>query len=368
VRNRKLLIGAGAALLVTAFLAGVVQLFELRFSGGDIYPAYSSLRSDPFGTKALYESLERVPGAAVARHLKPLGMLEGAEGAVFYTGVNPWSFRYSSQKQLELFEAVLKRGARLVIAFEPVNKPVAAMQQKSKTEERWGLRLSSPPPRTSDKPPADEDEEESSELPRQTLLYFDHLDKSWQTLQSAAGQPAVIARSLGNGSVVLVANGYLLSNEALQANRDTALLASIIGGPVRRFTFDEYHFGVAETGSLAALARKYGLQGLVAGLLLLAALFVWQSSASFLPPREAEDAEVLGKSAVSGFVNLLRRGVPIADLLPLCAKEWRKSLAMGTFCSTEKQKQIEEVLTARGGDPLASYQRISRILAERKTL
>src|SRR6185503_8188212 len=98
----------------------------------------------------------------------------------------------------------------------------------------------------------------------------------------------------------------------------------IIGGATPRFTFDEYHLGVAETGTLAALARKYGLQGLVAAVLLLAALFIWQSSASFLPPREVEEEEVLGKSAVSGFVNLLRRGVPTADLPTLCVKEWRR--------------------------------------------
>jgi hypothetical protein len=172
----------------------------------------------------------------------------------------------------------------------------------------------------------------------------------------------VIARGMGKGSIVLVANAFLLSNAALLSSRDTDLLAAMIGGAARRFTFDEYHFGVEETGSLAALARKYGLQGLAAGLLLLAALFVWQSSASFLPPREVEETEVLGKSAISGFVNLLRRGVRRADLLPLCAKEWRKSLALGSFCSIEKQKQVEDALAAGGADPLTGYQRISRIL------
>src|SRR6202022_2405649 len=97
------------------------------------------------------------------------------------------------------------------------------------------------------------------------------------------------------------------------------------------FTFDEYHFGISDTGSVAALARRYGLSGLAAGLALLFALFVWQNSASFLPPREEVEADILGKSAVSGFVNMLRRGVSHADLLPLCAKEWRRSLAHGPY-------------------------------------
>ena len=83
---------------------------------------------------------------------------------------------------------------------------------------------------------------------------------------------------------------------------------------------------------------------------------------------EVEEAEVLGKSAVSGFVNLLRRGIPTADLLPLCAKEWRKSLALGVFCSIEKRKQVEDALAAGGQDPLTGYQRISRIVGQADSL
>jgi hypothetical protein len=365
VRNRNLLIGA-VAVFAVVFLIGVVELFLLRFEAGDIYPPYSSLRSDPFGTRALYESLEQIPGTAVARHLKPLGMLEGADGLVFYAGADPWTFLFSSKKDLERFEAVLNHGARLIVAFQPVTESIERRGRQSTLEERWGLRLTNRTPRKPD--PGDPDSgEEGGELPRTTILYFDHLDKSWQTLQTTDGQAAVITRKLGNGSIVLVANGYLLSNEALMASRNSELLAVIIGGEAQRFTFDEYHFGVAETGSLAALGRKYGLHGLVAALLLLAALFVWQNSASFLPPRELVEAEVLGKSAVSGFVNLLRRGVSTADLLPLCVAEWRKSLAPGSFRSTEKMKRVEEVVAARGGDPLDTYQRISRVLSERKT-
>jgi hypothetical protein len=347
---RTSVIASCAVLLVAVFLVGIVELFLLRFAAGDVYPPYSSLRADPYGTRALYESLEKIPGAIVVRHLKPLNILEGAAGVVFYAGVHPGTLNFAQKKDLERFETVVQRGARLIIALQPVRDNPEAKLGRSIIEERWGVRLAY-------------SQESEDLLPSQTLLYFDHLDKNWQTLRQAS----VIARGMGKGSIVLVANAYLLSNEALLASRDTDLLAAIIGGPAQRFTFDEYHFGVEETGSLAALARKYGLQSLVAGLLLLAALFVWQSSASFLPPREVEEAEVLGKSAVSGFVNLLRRGVPSTELLPLCAKEWRKSLALGSFCSIEKRKQVEDALAAGGEDPLTAYRRINRILAQRKT-
>jgi hypothetical protein len=277
---------------------------------------------------------------------------------VFYTGVDPWKFRGSSYKTLGQFESVLQHGARLIISFQPRMRAPIGREETGAIAERWGVWLASATP---DKPAEDEQED----LPRETLLYFDHLDNNWQTLYRSTGHPTAIVRRLGNGSIALVANGYLLSNEALLDRRDTVLLASLIRGIAPNFTFDEDHFGISETGSVVALARKYGLSGLAAGLALLFALFIWQSSASFLPPREEVEAEVLGKSAVSGFVNLLRRGVARPDLLPLCAKEWRRSLAAGSYYSSAKLKQVEEV-AASNADPLSAYQQISRILGERK--
>jgi hypothetical protein len=263
----------------------------------------------------------------------------------------------AGNNQLERYESVLKRGARLVLTIQPLRTSPAGKQPKSVVEERWGVRLAYPPAGKSGRAAGDDEDDEDGELPRRTVVYFDLLKPDWRVIQATEGRPTAIERRLGGGTLVLVANAYLLSNEALVANRDSALLAAILGDPSRRYTFDEFHFGIAETGSLAALARKYGLQGFAAALLLLAALFIWQSASSFLPPRDVAEGEVLGKSAVSGFVNLLRRGVPPDQLLALCEKEWRKS--------NPDRRQIEP-LAAGGGDPLAGYLKISRILAERK--
>jgi hypothetical protein len=356
--NRNGLLGMAALAVALIFVTGVVKLFILRFEGGDVYPPYSSLRADPIGMRALYESLAMIPGATVARNLKPLEVLAGTSGVVFYNGVDPWKFRDSSHKTLTQFETLLQHGARLIVSFQPRMEAPTGKGETGVVNERWGVQLANAAPEKSD------DDEEEEGPPRETLLYFDHLDPSWQILYRSTGHATVIVRPLGNGSIALVANGYLLSNEALLESRDTELLASLIRGAAPNFTFDEYHFGISETGSVVALARKYGLSGLAAGLALLFALFVWQSSASFLPPREEAEVEVLGKSAVSGFVNLLRRGVARPDLLPLCAKEWRRSLAPGSYYSSAKLKQVEEV-AAGTGDPVGAYQRISRILAER---
>src|SRR2546429_5355956 len=138
-------IGACVGLFVAVFFVGIVELFLLRFAAGDVYPQYSSLRADRYGTRALYESLEKLPVATVVRHMKPLNLLDGAEGVVFYTGVHPETLWLASNKDLERFEAVVQRGARLIIAFQPVRDKPEAKLGRSIIEERWGVRLAFSP-------------------------------------------------------------------------------------------------------------------------------------------------------------------------------------------------------------------------------
>src|SRR5207237_5433411 len=128
------------------------------------------------------------------------------------------------------------------------------------------------------------------------------------------------------GSIVLAADSYLFSNEALWKERSSELLAWMVG-PSQRVLFDETHLGVEESPGISMLARKYRLHGLFAGLLLLAGLFVWKNATSFIPPYEEtvqrEQPElVAGKDSASGFVNLFRRNLPAPHLLAVFLSEW----------------------------------------------
>jgi hypothetical protein len=156
-----------------------------------------------------------------------------------------------------------------------------------------------------------------------------------------------------------------MSNEALAGQRYTNLLAAAIGGN-RQVIFDEHHLGVAEDGSVAGLARKYHLQGLVAALLLLLALFIWQNATSFLPARVAGPAEgsIAAKDASSGLANLLRRNVPAKALLATCLEQWEKSQHGGRYYSAAKIERVR-ALARREGDPAETYRKVSSILAER---
>jgi hypothetical protein len=154
------------------------------------------------------------------------------------------------------------------------------------------------------------------------------------------------------------------------------LLAWLVGAN-RVVLFDETHLGVAEDPGIATLIRKYRLHGLVIGLLLLAGLFVWKNTIAFVPPYDEASAgpggdAVAGKDSAAGFVNLLRRSIAAADLLPVCFAEWKKGRRPGGADLDQKTERVavllkeEQAKPARERDPAGSYRRISRILAERK--
>ena len=141
------------------FVFGLWRLFALRFETGDVYPFYSTLRSDALGAKAFYAALETLPyGPRVERNfrglarllrppaLKLLGRqqpattpqnLIGAGDTVFLLGTNPrtWPFAFTKDEATEL-EAAARRGARIVLTFAPVeNTPTGPARVPVKTEK-----------------------------------------------------------------------------------------------------------------------------------------------------------------------------------------------------------------------------------------
>ena len=258
-------------LLFISLLVGVIQLFMLRFQAGDIYPPYSSLRSDPLGTRALYESLENFNEISVQRNFHMLHSLKvGPDGVLFYLGVDIPGHDLIPEKISQDLDRMTESGGRLVISYLPVNKkddnacgcekedggadqqgsepdkvnqglnrkldetPITETEDDSENskddspkedasdgkyvsiKEHWGLRYSY----NHNLPAKDQDQkyltfEATSvrpDLPTviswHTNLYFELFDDSWQTLYAVDNKPVIIERSMGDGTLVLCADSY----------------------------------------------------------------------------------------------------------------------------------------------------------------
>lgn len=328
--------------LLAIFGYGLEQVAVAPLETGDVYPPYSSLRSDPLGSKALYESLAALPDLTVERLYKERATLDGARDTMLVLGVDPVAWATVKDKTLEEYEQLVQNGGRLVIAFLPVRPRIEQHESRRAIEDRWHLRLRYRPGLY----------EDTDAVPRQTALSID-ASLDWHPL----AEYGAIARTFGKGAIVIVPDSFPLSNQGLREARDADFIAAL-AGPARRVIFDENHFGVAETGSVTTLMRKYHLEGAIAMLALAAALFLWRNGSSFLPPREAGVADaVTGRDSMEGMTALLHRGVPEKDLLNACFAEWTRSAPRSA-----RSSEVEEAIRANR-DPVDAYRAATRALA-----
>ena len=131
-----------------AFAFGLFELFKLRYEAGDVYPAYSSLRSDPLGVMAFYESLGRMPGVSVRRDFSADNRLPGGREVTYlHLAGSAEEWTELPEELVQEVDGFLARGGRLVITFFP--------------ETRRPFRPSAVPPRPPKKssPPTKADQE-----------------------------------------------------------------------------------------------------------------------------------------------------------------------------------------------------------------
>ena len=380
------------------FAAGLFELFQLRFESGDVYPAYSSLRSDPLGTMALFESLARMPGLTLVRDFSSENRLPPGRGATYlHLAASREEWLWLPEEVVQEIQGFVLNGGRLVIAFLPETsrpfsrvttpppgktappKPAPGSKAASESpllKDRWGVEIG-----FKALPEGDAGKYEPvsvrkrSELPvPDTLdwhsgLIFTNLNSAWEAVYSRGTNPVVIERRFASGSVVILTDCFFLSNEAMVQDRHPDLLAWLVGS-AHTILFDEAHLGLTENPGVVSLMRKYRLHGLIAGIVLLVGLFIWKYSVSFTP-RLGESAgadEIAGKEAAAGFVNLLRRNIAPRDVLGVCFDQWTRTFARRGAVSITRVDQIQAVFAAEAAraksdqDPVRAYQEIQRVL------
>ena len=175
-------------------------------------------------------------------------------------------------------------------------------------------------------------------------LYIQSTKSDWEVLAKARELPVVLQRKFGAGKLILLADSYPLSNVALAAHRNAALVSWLFP---QQWTviFDETHFGIVNHPGVIGLARRYGLDGAFVAILGLAALYLWASRYSLRPVRRARaDSEpaVRGAGGNEIFTNLLRRTLPSTDLCNVCLQIWKQKGPTNSV----KQARLENLLNS----------------------
>jgi hypothetical protein len=340
--------------LLALLVAGLAALFQRRVAQGDVFPVYSSLRSDPLGVRALHDALAEMPGLKVERQYRTIRDDQTAPvPTIIYAGLPYRAWSRLTREEIDPLDAIVRRGGRLVLALradaartkEELESERRAEAERQSQEEkarggkpaaktipvdlrrRWGAEPRERVPREREAGAAATPEALALGLPdavgwRSELTLGLDAEAEWRVIYRRNGEPVLAERRLGGGTLVLITDSYFLSNEALQKERSPTLLAWVIGSQ-RRVVFDETHLGVVAQPGVAALARRYGLSGAFGLLLILAILFVWRQTLPLVPPVEAPPDLALGYHPAAGLEALLRRSVTVAELPAACLEEWR---------------------------------------------
>ncbi|GAB4341298.1 MAG: hypothetical protein Kow0099_17860 [Candidatus Abyssubacteria bacterium] len=411
------------AAVVVAFVLQLTRLFALRFESGDVFPEYSSLRSDPLGVRAFYEALGSLDGISVTRNTEPIVDIgSGRDKTLIICGAYPSE---DPEEEIRALEGFALEGGRLVVAFHPIFHAPAVLRNDEKDtkaekkddkkkekkengddskddentkdeddfwsikfvsiEDRWGFKCDyAPLPRAAEEDiyPAVEVQKQDgpeslpSSLPWHSALFFTRLAEAWRPIYSRDGQAVVMERRWGQGTIVLLADSYLLSNEAMRKERHSTLLTWLVG-PSSTVIFEETQHNVRDNPGIMTLIRGYRLDGVLAVVLLLAALFVWQNAYSLVPRRgrvALEDGvSGNGRDSASGLINLLRRSIPTRKLILVCCEEWVRSIGHNPTVGSGTQARVQAVvdremaLPLNRRDPVRAYKKICEILKERDT-
>ena len=393
------------------FVAGIYYIFSVRFSVGDVYPHYSSLRSDPLGCKILYEGLSSIPGNIVKRDHNTVPTWEGGKDTTLFilglkSGVNNSTLKYPGQQNYKIISNLLSSGTKIVISLYPKALTLDPLTLKhsqdneidedekkkekdkqdinSKKEKKpdysflkkWGFNI-----RTVDKEEMNTadlaDIPENADLPASIKMYschyFTDLDDKWDILYTLKGNPVIISRKYGGGTIILCADSYFISNEAMVSDRYPGLLSWLVG-PANEIYFDESHFGIQQDIGIIDLAYKYRLQGVLLTLILIAGLYIWKNTTPFIPPQDNNELQSAGikaeKDHFDGLVSLLQRHVPVEDLVTICIKEWERSVVKEKAyvrSDLPSVKELEDMAVLRS-KPSLIYNSICKKLTERKQI
>ncbi len=402
--------------MIGLFCLLLVNLFLLRFKAGDIYPPYSSLRSDPLGSKALVASLERLDSVTVERNFSSIDQLDApADTSLFFLGIRSGKTHIIPQKEYEQIEALVRSGCRLVVALTPADlssfdsdcpdpetdstesadtkpaDPETDTSEKDNPEidapqrvdlyKKWGIEVryhkTEKGPLSAE--PAPDELYQSVSWP--LALWFTPDPEHWETVYEVDGRPGkpiIIEREFGKGRVILLADSYIFSNESLKKDNNSQLLAWLAQGR-HRVIFDEFHFGVQQHSGISTLVKKYNLYGPLVFFTILVLLIIWKRASGLVPPDEQKELAAMmdthqgsGQKLLSGLTSLLKQHIPKSRLINECKTAWKEAFVKDNKASEVYAGLFEKIEADSPkkinpmGKPVDDYIRICRILSKGK--
>ncbi|MCD4819215.1 MAG: hypothetical protein K8S23_11045 [Candidatus Cloacimonetes bacterium] len=393
-------------IIIVGFFWGIYQLFSYRFQKGDVFPEYSTLRSDEQGCKAYYETLKLLEKVEVEKNFIPINQLREYHNTTFiFAGLTYNQIQSFDYYKEQTFQNILKNNNIMVLLLNPeiyftfidslsaiIDSTINKNEDKYKFSENLGFEILSSKidslSRNSAKQNSESKEHnreiektafipgiESGDdnLPKkikwESKLYL-KVNEDWKIKYKNMDNPVICELKKDDYSVIIATDSYFLKNTTLRDERETEFLLWLTGSNTK-IIIDESHFGMANKHGVSYLLKKYRLFYSVLVLIVLALLFIWKNMYSFLPKTskfsDNEEKQVI--FVESGTVELLRQNLTPQQLLPICLDEWKKSLKIHKKNDRGRLEEIENIATQEKLNKngiINSYIKISKILNRRK--
>ena len=403
-----------ALLLLALGVFSLLYLLKLRFDAGDSLPVGSSLRSDPLGVEVLFESLNSSGVAQAERNYFEIELAElDNYDMLVFSHASP--FLHDLHEET-IHNFVTNHGGRLLITLGPQTHVRKRRDERRKQEDAEDEESTEKEDDT-DKNDSEESDEagdkksctgcscsccnedstnrlwygicqvEMEHKPIQAELNPDYecvdfdlpptlsvktvaslstnlLHSGWQAIYSCSGMPVVVERWCGKGSVVISSLSYPFSNEAMRAERETGFLLWSFDGS-KRILFDESHFGLVISRTVAKLIRKNNLHYALLALLIPVILY-FRLAAVPLVPRYTEDIapdDKYDEDSASALCKLLMRSVPPDGVVPVALDAWREANGERVRAMSADQRELFEELVAKNRKRSGKFPREKDIVA-----
>lgn len=309
-----------AAILAAALAAGYAVI-DARFRTGDVLADYSADLYEPKGAAALRETLE-ASGRRVQSMTRPLNdhRPDPSTSVVMYLGPHATGEEGFEDDERNAIREYLLAGGRVFIAssftsflrdYKTYIRPEREMHRDSAPVAVRGIGPF------------------AALLGGNTIRApgMRRLDCRWpeaDALLAADTLLIAVRMKVGGGELIACAEPYLISNEGLLRNKNSAWPAWITAGRTEVY-IDETHHGVYQEQGVAWLIGKYKLWPFLLTLGAIALLGLWRILPPLLPPAAEIADSVRRQDTFLGFVNLLKGVIPERRLIGVCMEKWAQA-------------------------------------------
>lgn len=369
-----------AGIFAAAFAIVLLMAYQNQSNTSDVG---SSLREDPYGSSLLFDSFNRA-GYQVKRSQDQDSLSDenAQRTTAFLIGGDsseewiPEDQKLKSETKLRArLEKFLARGGRVVLvghawAMKSESQGWEVDSKWEKTTHAFAATWAAPNLHTM---PADSE-----------MMYLTaespwlSTDGHWTSLYVASGEADkkpdassrvyMAMRHAGNGELIAASQESFLLNEAIKTHPNPVLLDFLAGGrPV--IWVDETMHGLHQEQGVLWLLHRYRLQAALMLFWATLLLLLWSMSGDLVRrPARAREAQILRQGEDAGVAarRLLQRSIAKDKVVAECWERFRRRSPHDAQAISEDPGWGPRLRTALAQPPLAGYQQLQQLIAERR--